>query len=285
MTGISVAVVGSVNLDIIARVKRFPVPGETMTNAVVKRFPGGKGANQAMAAHRLGAKVWMVACLGNDLAAPDAVAALKAEGVNLDYCQSLEGLSTGQALILVNEEGENQIVVAPGANAAFAADLLKLPAAELVIAQLELPMDTVLRAAKETEGLFCLNAAPAKEVPQSVLDHTDLLVVNEIEAEVIGPGLEQFKGLLAITYGSKGAVLKQHGNEIARALPPKVEAVDTTGAGDAFTATLAVSLVQGLSAENALKRACVSGALTATKQGAQSSPTSEEIQLKESSTA
>ena len=277
MTKLTVAVVGSVNLDIVARVDRFPVPGETMTNAEVKRFPGGKGANQAMAAHRLGAQVTLLACLGTDFMAKEALASLAEEGVNLDCCQYLDGVNTGLALILVTKDGENQIVVAPGANAAFLPHLLNVPEAGLVIAQLELPMETVLRAAKGSKGFFCLNAAPAKPVPQFVLDHTDLLVVNEIEAQTLGSGLDNFNGWLATTYGAEGAVLKKNGEEVARVKPPHIEAVDTTGAGDAFTAALAVSMAQGMAPQSALRRACIAGAITATRQGAQSSPSMIEL--------
>jgi ribokinase len=278
---ISVAVVGSVNLDIVASVNQFPEPGETVTDAVVNRHPGGKGGNQALAAHRLGANVFMVACVGDDTAAEDALATLKAEGVNLDYCQRLKGVSTGLALILVSAEGENQIVVAPGANASFTRDLLNLPVSDAIIAQLEVPMDTIAYLAEHHEGYFCLNAAPARPVPAAVLEHTDLLVVNEIEARMIGGNLENFQGLLATTFGAKGAALSRHGEEIARARPPSITAIDTTGAGDAFTAALTVSLVAGLSPDVALNIACQAGALTATRPGAQGSPHADELDLPE----
>jgi ribokinase len=275
---ISVAVVGSVNLDIVARVEHFPVPGETITNAVVDRFPGGKGANQALAAHRLGANVYMVACVGDDPAADEALATLRAEGVDLTCCRRLPQTSTGLALIVVSGTGENQIVVAPGANAAFRPDLLNVPPTHAVIAQLEVPMDTVLKAAKQANGLFCLNAAPARSVPQEVLDHTDLLIVNEVEARSIGSSLAGYKGWLATTYGADGAVLGKEGCELARARPPRVEVVDTTGAGDAFTAALTVGLAGGASPSASLERACIVGALTTTRRGAQSSPTAAEIE-------
>jgi len=269
----SIAVVGSVNLDIVAKVKQFPQPGETVTNAVVSRFPGGKGANQALAARRLGADVQLVACLGNDPVADEALANLMAAGVDLSYCQRLDGASTGLALILVSEDGENQIVVAPGANAAFNPERLKLPACDAVIAQLEVPLDTILKAAQMGERFFCLNAAPAKPVPAQVLEHVDLVVVNEIEALTMGHSLDDYQGLLATTYGSRGAQLSQVGEVIARATPPRIEVVDTTGAGDAFTAALTVGLVSGLPPGEALQQACVAGALTTTQMGAQSSPT------------
>ena len=275
---VSVAVVGSINLDIVASVQDFPEPGETVTNATVQRFPGGKGANQAMAAHRLGARVFMVACLGDDPAADEALATLRTAGVDLSYCRKLEGSSTGLALILVSLGGENQIVVAPGANAAFRPELLELPNTDAVIAQCEVPMETILKAAKSSSGFFCLNAAPVKPVPPEVLAHTDLLVVNEIEARSLGNDLSAYTGLLATTYGSDGAVLSRQGREIATAKPPRVTVVDTTGAGDAFTAALTVGLVSGLKHGDALNHACIAGAITATRPGAQTSPLFSEIE-------
>lgn len=275
---ISIAVIGSINLDIVARVKVFPQPGETVTNAIVNRFPGGKGANQALAAHRLGAKVFMVGRVGNDPVAEEALYNLRREGVDLSYCKPLVNHSTGMALIVVTEEGENQIVVAPGANAAFAADHLEFPATDACIAQLEVPIETILKAARANGRFFCLNAAPAKPVPHELLEHVDLLVVNEIEARALGAELASFHGLLASTFGSQGAVLTRNGQQIAKAVPPKVKVVDTTGAGDAFTAALTVALVSGMEPQAALELACTVGALATTKMGAQSSPTRVEVQ-------
>ncbi len=274
---ISIAVIGSINLDIVANVKNFPRPGETITNAVVNRFPGGKGANQALAAHRLGASVFMVGRVGNDPAADEALQTLREEGVDLTYCRPLEDFSTGLAMIVVSEAGENQIVVAPGANAAFDPEHLEVPHTDACIAQLEVPIDTILKAARASDNFFCLNAAPAKPVPHELLEHVDLLVVNELEAQALGKELDIYRGLLASTYGSKGAVLSRNGQQIAKAKPPKVNVVDTTGAGDAFTAALTVALVSGMEPQKALEHACVVGALTTTKMGAQSSPTAADI--------
>ncbi len=275
---ISVAVIGSVNLDIVAHVKDFPQPGETVTNAVVDRFPGGKGANQAIAAHRLGASVYMVGRVGNDPLAEEALHTLRQEGVDLSYCKSLENHATGLALIVVTEAGENQIVVAPGANAAFDAEHLEFPSTDACIAQLEVPVETILKAARANNNFFCLNAAPVKPVPHELLEHVDLLVVNEIEARALGSELDSFHGLLASTFGARGAVLSRNGVQIAKAKPPKVNVVDTTGAGDAFTAALTVALVSGLEPQAALELACIVGALATTKMGAQSSPTRMEVQ-------
>lgn len=275
---ISIAVIGSINLDIVANVKRFPQPGETVTDAVVNRFPGGKGANQALAAHRLGASVFMVGRVGSDPVADEALNTLRLEGIDLSYCKALKNQTTGLAMIVVSEDGENQIVVAPGANAAFDADHLELPATDACIAQLEVPIETILKAARSSNNFFCLNAAPAKPVPHELLAHIDLLVVNEIEARTLGSELGSYQGLLASTYGAEGAILSRNGQQIAKAKPPKVKVVDTTGAGDAFTAALTVALVRGMEPQAALEYACVVGALATTKMGAQSSPASAEIQ-------
>jgi ribokinase len=277
-TNISIAVIGSINLDIVAQVKEFPQPGETVTNAVVSRFPGGKGANQAVAAHRLGASVFMVGRVGNDPMADEALHTLRAEGVDLSFCRPLEDHSTGLALIVVAKAGENQIVVAPGANAAFDAEHLEFPATDACIAQLEIPVETILKAARANNNFFCLNAAPVKPVPHELLEHVDLLVVNEIEAKALGSELDSYYGLLASTFGAKGAVLSRNGVQIAKAKAPKVNVVDTTGAGDAFTAALTLGLVSGMEPQAALEQACVVGALATTKMGAQSSPTRNEVQ-------
>ena len=275
---ISIAVIGSINLDIVANVINFPQPGETVTNAVVNRFPGGKGANQALAAHRLGVLVYMIGRVGSDPVADEALHTLRLEGVDLSYCKRLEDFSTGLAMIVVNETGENQIVVAPGANAAFDAEHLEVPATDACIAQLEVPIATILKAARSSDNFFCLNAAPAKPVPHELLECVDLLVVNEIEARTLAEELDSFHGLLASTFGAEGAVLSRNGRQIARAKPPKVEVVDTTGAGDAFTAALTVALVSGKEPQAALEYACIVGALATTKMGAQSSPTRMEVQ-------
>ena len=278
MKNISIAIIGSINLDIVARVGEFPQPGETVTNAVVSRFPGGKGANQALAANRLGASVYMVGRVGDDPVAEEALRTLRLEGVNLDYCKPLAGHSTGLAMIVVDDKGENQIVVAPGANAAFDAEHLEFPPTDASIAQLEVPFETILKAARARDNFFCLNAAPAKPVPHEVLEHVDLLVVNEIEARALGAELDSYRGLLATTYGAKGAVLSRDRIQIAKARPPQVKVVDTTGAGDAFTAALSVALVAGMEPKAALQQACVVGALATTQMGAQSSPTLLEVQ-------
>lgn len=275
---LSIAVIGSINLDLVATVKHFPRPGETITNAVLQRFGGGKGANQAIAARRLGAEVFMIGRVGADPNAEDALSTLNQVGVNLDYCSALASAPTGLAMIVVSEDGENQIVVAPGANAVFAESTLDLPRADAFIAQMEIPMETIFQAATAKDSFFCLNAAPAKPIPADLLEHIDLLVVNELEAQILASDLSLYKGLLAITYGPVGATLSRGGDLVATSRPPAVNAIDTTGAGDAFTAALTLALVSGMTEQAALDLACRVGALTTTRIGAQSSPYATELE-------
>ena len=260
-------VVGSINLDLVVRGTRLPRAGETVTGATFSRGPGGKGANQAVAAARLGADVTMVGCVGTDAIAAEALTGLREAGVE-------EGLvtreaPTGVALITVDGEGETTIVVAPGANAELRPGDVDISGADAVLCQQEIPAETVARAA-ELAPRFFLNAAPARgDAPAA-----ELTIVNRLELEALG----ERAGLVCLTLGADGAILLEDGAEIARAVPPPVTAVDGTGAGDAFTACLVVSLLDGREREEALRRACVAGALAASRPGAQSSfPTAEEV--------
>jgi ribokinase len=274
-----IVVVGSVNLDLSATVARLPAPGETVTGATLSRFPGGKGANQALAARRLGSDVRLVACVGEDAAADEALALLRGDGVDLSSVQVLSGAATGIALICVAPSGENQIVVAPGANASMDPAAIDPGVADALICQLEVPADAIARAANEFQGFFCANLAPAKEVDARVLQHADLVIVNETEAAWYGDTLEACGGMVATTFGSRGASLRKNGALIAEAEPPAVTAVDTVGAGDAFTAALTVALVEGAEPVEALRFACAAGAAAATRAGAQPSlPTREEVE-------
>jgi ribokinase len=266
-----IVVVGSVNLDLVARCARLPRPGETVSGADFSRVPGGKGANQAVAAARLGADVRLIGMVGDDDLAAEALAGLDGAGVDTTGVGRVRGpdAHTGVALILVDEAGETQIVVAPGANTRLSSGDVHVGDADAVICQLEIPDEAVAAAARQT-GFFCLNAAPARRVEVE----PDLLVVNRLEHEVTGD-----RGrLVAVTLGAEGAVLLEDGEEVARAEPPPVVAVDGTAAGDAFTACLVVSLTEGRPRDEALRRACAAGALTASRPGAQPSlPTAAEI--------
>ena len=274
-----IVVVGSVNLDLSATVARLPEPGETITGASLSRFPGGKGANQALAARRLGANVQLVGCVGDDAAADEALALLREDGVDLSHLQVLPDNPTGIALICVAPSGENQIVVAPGANAAMEPGALVHGSADALICQLEIPADVIAGAANQFKGFFCANLAPAKEIDATVLQRADLVIVNETEAAWYGDTLSACSGLVATTYGSRGASIRKGGALIAEAEPPAVTAVDTVGAGDAFTAALAVALVEGQEPPEALRFACAAGAAAATRPGAQPSlPTRAEVE-------
>jgi len=274
----SILVVGSVNLDLVAMSPKLPVPGETVSGATMHRFPGGKGANQALAAQRLGADVTLVARVGTDSAAEEALALLREGGVDLSYVSAVDDVATGVALIAVAASGENQIVVAPGANRSLLPEALEVPAADALICQLEIPTEAVAHAAVNFSGFFCANLAPARHVDVTALQRADLIVVNETEAAWYGNSLSACTGIIATTFGAAGAVLTGNGEDIARAKPPRVAAVDTTAAGDTFTAALTVALVEGQSPEDALNFACAAGAAAATKVGAQPSlPTRADV--------
>jgi ribokinase len=261
-----IAVVGSINLDLVARSERLPRPGETVTGATFARYPGGKGANQAVACARLGAEVTMIGAVGSDPLAGDALIGLRDAGVRLDVGES--DAPTGIAVILVDAEGETEIVVASGANAELST--VALPAHDAVLCQLEIPDAAVEAAWEACSGVFCLNAAPARPVAVD----PDLTVVNRYELDA----LTRRDGLVAVTLGADGAQLLEDGEEVARAVPPRVEAVDGTAAGDAFTACLLVSLLEEREYDEALARACAAGAIAASRHGAQPSlPTADEV--------
>jgi ribokinase len=259
--------VGSVNLDLVVQCERLPRPGETLSGASFARYPGGKGANQAVAAARLGAEVSFTGAVGHDLFAEEALAGLREAGVALRLAR--RGPATGVALIEVDTEGETTIVVSPGANAKLEAGDVDVSEADAVLCQLEVS-DAVVRAAAAQARFFCLNAAPARRIDVE----PDLLVVNRLEHEVVGDSGR----LTAVTLGPEGAVLFEGREEVARATPPPVDALDGTAAGDAFTACLLVSLLESRSHEEALRRACAAGAIATSRPGAQPSlPTAAEV--------
>jgi ribokinase len=263
-----ITVVGSANTDLVARTERLPRPGETVTDAALARFPGGKGANQAVAAARLGAAVRFVGRVGTD----DLVLrSMEREGVDISGVSRDDGES-GTALVLVDAAGENVIVVAPGANRRLTAADVEVGETDAVMCQMEIPAEAI-EAAAARAPFFCLNAAPARSpLPSGV--NPDLLIVNRYEREIVG----EYGGLMALTLGAEGAVLCESGVEVARARPPRVTVVDGTAAGDAFCAALVVSLLEDRPRELALSRACAAGALAASRPGAQPSlPTAAEL--------
>lgn len=266
-----ITVVGSVNLDLVASGAPLPHPGETVTGARLARYPGGKGANQALAAARLGHKVRLVAAVGNDDMAEEALKLLREGGVDLSATHYLNGETTGVALIAVSPEGENLIVVCPGANNALSASDVEGETIEHMLGVLEVPIPALLAAAKRATGLVALNLAPALPVPDELLAEADLLVVNETEAAFYGAALHAPGRLVAISLGSDGAELWKGGTRIASAKPPQVRVVDTVGAGDTFFAALTCALIEGLDETAALTFAVTAGAATCTKPGAQPS--------------
>lgn len=274
-----IAVVGSVNLDLVAMAPKLPVAGETVTGATMHKFPGGKGANQALAARRLGADVQLVCCVGADEYADEALSLLREGGVDLSGCTVAADAATGVGMIAVSPSGENQIVVAPGANHEMQVESVSIPIADALICQLEIPLAVLGRLAREYRDFFCINLAPAMPVSKDIIERADLLVVNDTEAAFYGLDVTGSHGLVAVTHGAEGAELFEAGRVIAEAAPPRVDAVDATGAGDTFTAALTLALIENQSATDALRFACAAGAATATRAGAQPSlPTRVEVE-------
>jgi ribokinase len=293
-----VFVVGSINQDFVLAVERRPEPGETVTDAEIALLPGGKGANAAVAAARLGAKVSMLGRVGEDAFGGELKRNLRKNRVDAEYVRTTPDAPTGSAFITVTPDGENAIVVSPGANRSFGPDEVEEAAQTLretgiLVAQLEVPAEAVERAASiatESGGRFVFNLAPAREVPQSLLRLPDPLVVNEHEArflldddardpEVLAEKLLDLGPASAVvTLGASGAALASGGT--TRRFPaPKIEAVDTTGAGDAFVGALAAKLAGGATLEEAVPYAVLAGAAAVAREGAQGAlPTPEEVE-------
>jgi ribokinase len=271
----TLVVVGSLNMDFVVQVEHLPAAGETVLGRDFVMLPGGKGANQALAARRLGLPVRLIAAVGADPEADTALQVLGCEGVELDRLQRVTA-PTGLALIAVDTTGETTIVVIPGANAELHVQDDDVTGADAVLTVLEVPEHAVTAAARHATGLFVLNAAPARPVPPEVLRRADLVVVNSAEHAAL-PGLDAARAV-AVTYGARGAVLFREGIEVATAAPPPVRVVDGTAAGDAFVGAAVAGLLRGLRDADMLARACAAGALAATRAGAQPSlPTAAEI--------
>ena len=305
----NIIVVGSLNADLVVRTPRFPQPGETISGEDLQIIPGGKGANQTVAAARHGASVAMVGRVGNDSFGPVLIDNLKQNNVDTSHVQTDPASATGTAIIVVDANGQNSIVLSPGGNGRVtAADLNDVPFHEyqLLLLQLEIPVETVLAAAqraKESGLRVLLNPAPAYPLPEELLSLPDFLVPNENELSLltnlpvndIASAENAAKTLLQrgvqnviVTLGANGALLVNQ--EITKHIPSfNVEVMDTTAAGDAFIGGFAAKLLesdsklsgqgQALAIQNAVRYGCACGALAATKFGAQPSlPTKAEAE-------
>lgn len=275
----NITVVGSINLDMVATAPSLPAAGETVTGANLARHPGGKGANQALAAEKLGAEVCLIGRVGNDGMADEALALMEEFGVDLSGVEADVAAPTGVALIAVDPTGENQIVVAAGANHLVTPEQLPQRIETALIVQLELPIETVEAAVGRAAGFVCANLAPAAPVSEMLLRRADLIVVNEVEAAFYGDLLHHGGGRVVVTQGARGAEMYHRGVKVAWATPPKITAVDATGAGDAFVGAITVALLDGMEPQAALEFACAAGAAAATRAGAQPSlPTRAEVE-------
>jgi ribokinase len=291
-----VAVVGSLNLDLVVRVPRLPGPGETVSGDDVFRNPGGKGANQAVAAARLGRRVAMVGRVGDDAAGRDLLGSLEADAVGTSQVQVVAGVPSGTAFITVSEDGENQIVVSPGANARLTpGDVGRagtaLGVAAVTLLQLEIPLAAVAAAARAAGGRVVLNPAPVRELPGELLAEVDVLVPNRVELAQLADGpvpetvAEAIRlagrlpvGAVVVTLGADGCLVVEGGDAVHVPAVP-VRAVDTTAAGDAFCGGLADALAGGAALEDAARRAVRVAAAACLRQGAQASlPTPDELQ-------
>ena len=250
-------VVGSINIDLIAACDQLPSAGETVGGATLQRQPGGKGANQAVAAARLVGGSRMIGAVGDDPDGAVVLGALSAAGVDVDGIRCVPG-ATGTALIAVDRTGENQIVVCTGANAEVALDDVTFDPCEAVLCQLEIDLAVVLDVARRHTGFFALNAAPAMPLPAHLIERCDLIIVNEIEYARM-PELAT-AGLVAVTYGAEGSAIYRTGRKVASAPGVDVPVVSTVGAGDAFCAALVLALNAGLDDETALTIANAVGA-------------------------
>ena len=292
-----ILVIGSLNADLVVRAPRFPAPGETISGGDLATIPGGKGANQAVAAARQGVRVSMLGRVGRDNFGDFLLDNLRANQVDTTLVQR-DDAATGTAIIVVDANGQNSIVLSPGANGQVKpadVDPASLPRPKLVLLQLEIPLESVIHAATAARGLgarVLLNPAPARTLPDELIAQTDFLIPNETELSLLtdqpvtdtASAESAAQTLLAkgvqtviVTLGANGALVVTP--EKTTHVPPfHVDVVDTTAAGDAFIGGFAASLLHGLSLEEAVRHGNACGALAATKFGAQPSlPTAEDV--------
>lgn len=292
MNSNKIIVIGSANTDMVVKASKLPGPGETILGGTFFMNAGGKGANQAVAAARLGGNVTLVTKVGNDIFGKQTIEGLQKENINTNYIFEDEEAPSGTALIMVNDEGENCIVVAPGANAnLLPADIEKvknITEAEIILMQLEIPMETiatVVKNAKANHQKVILNPAPAQKLDDELLDGLFLITPNETEASLLtGITVEDeataslaarlflSKGVqnVIITLGSQGAFF-QNNNLRFKIDAPMVQAMDTTAAGDTFSGALAVAITENMDWEKAIQFAVEAASISVTRLGAQSS--------------
>ena len=295
----NICVIGSLNMDLVVNVDTMPKPGQTIIGSNFKDVPGGKGANQAVAMARLNGNVSMIGKVGEDGFGQTLINSLKNDKVDTTYIQTAKG-ATGVALITVDKNAQNSIVVSPGANFEVKEDdidnnIEAIKNSDIVVLQLETPLNTIkyaLNKAKELNKYTILNPAPAVKLDDEIIKNVDLLTPNETELEIIsGVSIETEEDIqkaaqimiekgvkeLIVTLGSKGSLyINKEKSMFKKAY--KVEAVDTTAAGDSYTGALAVALSQDKNIEDAMDFASKVGALSVLKEGAQSSlPTLEDV--------
>ncbi|MCC6908481.1 MAG: ribokinase [Phycisphaerales bacterium] len=284
-----IVVLGSINMDLVVTTPRFPAPGETLLGGAFQTFPGGKGANQAVAAARLGAEVTFIGCVGRDAWGAELRALLASEKIDVAHVLSRGGERTGVAVITVDAAGQNTIVVASGANMALTTRDVEaarevIEQADAVLMQLESPLPAVQRAAeiaRQHDVPVILNAAPAQRLSAALLECVDVLIVNEGESRIVSdlhdPALSHAQvashlcslsgGHVVVTLGRDGAV-HCDGQTTTRQPAPRVEVIDTTAAGDAFAGAWAVGWCEGLSVEQTLALANAAGAAAVSRKGA-----------------
>ncbi|MFC4602867.1 ribokinase [Rhodococcus kronopolitis] len=292
-----IVVVGSANIDTVIRVPRLPTPGETVLGTSVTEFVGGKGANQAVAAARLGRRVSLVGLVGEDAGGAVVRDALRAEGVDTANLRPRAGTSTGIAMIQVDDEGENTVTVVPGANAELDAERVRaselaLREARITVLQFEISDEAVVEAVRLAGGTVILNPSPVRPVPGAVMDRVDVLIVNRSELALLAgapePATTELAAELAagvegpaavvVTLGADGAVLVRPGGVVVVPAVPVEAVVDPTGAGDTFCGALADALVRGEDLAAAVRWAVRAAAVAVTGPGAQSAmPTRERV--------
>lgn len=306
-----VLIIGSSNMDLNIYSKRFPTPGETVTGGTFKQFLGGKGANQAVASARSGAKTIFIAKIGTDSYGDEMVSQLTKEGIIMDYIARDPKISSGVAFILIDERGENMISVAPGANFLLSPEEIRFNAriikkAKILVVQMEIPMETIreiFTIASEGKVIKILNPAPLKPIPEDILKSVDIIIPNKGELfqlySFLGfkdtkrkgkqKTLEILKSISTLglkyiitTLGKKGSLIYSKDDEDFIEIPsPKVKAIDTVGAGDCFIGVLAGKLSEGESIVNAVKYATIAASIAVTRRGAQKSmPYLKEIESK-----